>query len=236
MKIEGSVALVTGANRGFGKAFVQALLNAGAAKVHAAARDPAMIEPAERVVPVKVDVTNADDILTAVARCQDVNLLINNAGTIVRTPNALDPAAVDALRQEFAVNVFGPLQLTQAFAPVLKANGGGAVLNILSALSWISVTGAETYCASKAAAWSLTNGLRHVLTTQGTQVAALHVGYMDTDMARDLTVPKSDPLAVAKSALEAIGRGESEILADPGSVFLKKALGSGVYLKPMPRG
>jgi NAD(P)-dependent dehydrogenase (short-subunit alcohol dehydrogenase family) len=235
MKIKGSVALVTGANRGLGKAFVQALLSAGAAKIYAAARDPASIARTAGVVPVRLDVTSAEDIRSAAAQFRDVSLLINNAGISIRSPSALDPGSLDALRKEAETNVFGPLSLTQAFAPVLAANGGGAVLNVLSALSWVSITGAETYSATKAAAWSLTNGLRHVLGQQGTQVVALHVGYMDTDMTRGLPVPKADPIAVARDAIAAIENGEVEILADATSVQLKQALSAGVYLKPIAR-
>jgi NAD(P)-dependent dehydrogenase (short-subunit alcohol dehydrogenase family) len=235
MKINGSVALVTGANRGLGKAFVEALSRAGAAKIYAAARDPASIVPAAGVVPIQLDVTNPEHIRSAAAELRDVSVLINNAGIGIRAQSALDPTSSDVLRKEMETNVFGPLSLIQAFAPTLAANGGGAVLNVLSVLSWISVTGVETYCATKSAAWSLTNGLRHVLGEQGTQVVALHVGYMDTDMTRNLSVPKADPNVVATNAISAIESGEVEILADATSVQLKGGLSSGVYLKPIPR-
>jgi len=236
MKINGSVALVTGANRGLGKAFVQALSQAGARKIYAAARDPATIAAADGIVPIKLDVTNPEHIRSAAAEFRDVSVLINNAGISIRSPSALDPASSDALRKEMETNVFGPLSLVQAFAPILASNGGGAVLNVLSALSWVSITGVETYCATKSAAWSLTNGLRHSLSQQGTQVVALHVGYMDTDMTKNLPVTKSDPNVVARDAISAIEKGEVEILADATSVQLKQALSSGVYLKPLPRG
>ena len=236
MQITGSVALVTGANRGLGKAFVQALLNAGATKIYAAARNPETIEPVAGVVPIKLDVTSSADIQSAAARFKDVDILINNAGINTRSVDVLDPASIDTLRKEAETNVFGPLALVQAFAPILAANGGGAVLNVLSALSWVSMTGAETYCATKSAAWSLTNGLRHVLSQRGTQVVALHVGFMDTDMTRGLPVPKADPNDVARDALAAIAKGEVEILADATSVQLKQALSAGVYLKPLARG
>jgi NAD(P)-dependent dehydrogenase (short-subunit alcohol dehydrogenase family) len=234
MQISGSVALVTGANRGLGKAFVQALLDAGALKVYAAARDPSTMSPAEGVVPVKLDVTNPADIRAVANDLRDVSLLVNNAGISIHSPSALDPASLDALRKETETNVLGPLALTQAFAPILAANGGGAILNVLSALSWISITGAETYSATKSAAWSLTNGLRHALGGQGTQVVALHVGFMDTDMTRGLPVPKADPGEVARAGIAGIEKGELEVLADETSVQLKQSLSAGVYLKPIP--
>lgn len=236
MQIKNCVALVTGANRGLGRAFVQALLDAGASKVYAAARDPSKIPPAKGVVAVKLDVTDPADIRSAAGELRDVNLLINNAGVSIRSASVLEPASLDSLRKEIETNVFGPLALTQMFAPILAANGGGAVLNVLSALSWISLTGVETYSATKSAAWSLTNGLRHVLDRQGTQVVALHVGFMDTDMTRGLPVPKADPDDVARAAIAGIEKGEAEVLADATSVQLKQSISAGVYLKPLPRG
>lgn len=236
MQIKGSTALVTGANRGLGKAFVQALLDKGASKVYAAARDPATIVQAEGVVPIKLDVTNPADIYAAALNCRDVNLLVNNAGLSVRSAGILDSGSLHTLRQEIDTNVFGPLALTQAFSAILAANGGGAVLNVLSALSWVSMTGVETYSATKSAAWSLTNGLRHVLSQQGTQVVALHVGFMDTDMTRGLPVPKADPNDVALAGVAGIEGDEVEVLADATSVQLKQGLNAGVYLAPISRG
>lgn len=236
MKIQGSTALVTGANRGLGAAFVQALLEAGATKVYAAARDPSGIAAAGGVVPLKLDVTNADDIAAAAAAAGDVNLLINNAGIMAGERDILGAASLAALRKEFETNVVAPLALSQAFAPVLAANGGGAIVNVLSALSWVSLTGTETYSASKAAAWSIGNGLRHVLRERGIQVVSLHVGYMDTDMTRGLPVEKSDPHAVARATLAAVNAGELEVLADGVSAQLKQGLSAGVYLQPIARG
>ncbi|OVZ65323.1 short-chain dehydrogenase [Pigmentiphaga sp. NML080357] len=234
MQIKNSVALVTGGNRGLGKALVQALRNAGAAKVYAAAREPSTISTSEGVVPVRLDVIDPSNVRALANELRDVNILVNNAGIIIRSPSILDPASLESLRQEAETNVLGPLALAQAFAPVLAANGGGAILNVLSALSWISLAGVETYSATKSAAWSLTNGLRHALSGQGTQVVALHVGFMDTDMTRALPVQKADPEEVARAAVEGIERGESEVLADATSAQLKQALGTGVYLSPVP--
>jgi NAD(P)-dependent dehydrogenase (short-subunit alcohol dehydrogenase family) len=231
VNIQNSVALVTGANRGLGKAFVQALLGAGAKKVYAAARDPATIAPMDGVIPLKLDVTNSDHISAAARDCGDVTLLINNAG-IMRGAGLLDVSSLDSARAEWETMCFGPLALSQAFAPILAANGGGAILNVLSALSWISIPGAATYSSAKAAAWSLTNGLRNELSGQGTQVLSLHIGFMDTDMIRGLEVPKADPHEVARRALEGVQQGEVEVLADSTCVQLKQGLGAGVYLQP----
>ncbi|HEY9109034.1 MAG TPA: SDR family oxidoreductase, partial [Roseateles sp.] len=202
MQLRNAIVFITGANRGLGRAFAQAALAAGAAKVYAAARDPASIDLAG-VVPVALDVTDADQVATAAAQCGDVTLLINNAG-ISQSVGVLAADAIDVARHHFDTNVFGVWALTQAFAPVLKANGGGAVLNVLSVLSWVTLPGLAPYSASKAAAWALSNGLRAELKAQGTQVTSLHVGYMDTDMTRGLETPKSSPADVARAALAGV--------------------------------
>ena len=228
MQVKNSVVLVTGANRGLGQAFVNALLEAGAAKIYAAARDASSITLAG-VTPIQLDVTNAADIAAAAARCTDVTLLINNAG-IGRGSSFLAPGSADAARAELETNFFGPLALSQAFAPALKANGGGAIVNVLSVLSWLNLSGAATYSASKAAAWSLTNGLRGELRPQGTQVVGVHVGYMDTDMTRGLDAPKANPLEVARQTLAAVEAGQDEVLADELSRNVKQGLSASVYL------
>ncbi|MEZ5226741.1 MAG: SDR family NAD(P)-dependent oxidoreductase [Acidimicrobiales bacterium] len=158
MKIEGAVALVTGGNRGLGAALCAALLERGAAKVYAGAREPASVTM-DGVVPVRLDVTSDADIAAAVERCGDVTLLINNAGILTGTAAMADDPEGKG-RAEFDTNVFGPLAVTRAFAPILAANGGGAIVNVLSVLSWFSTPGSALYCASKAAAWSLTNATR----------------------------------------------------------------------------
>lgn len=228
MQVKNAVVLVTGANRGLGQAFVNALLEAGAAKIYAAARDASSITLAG-VTPIQLDVTNAADIAAAAARCTDVTLLINNAG-IGRGSSFLAPGSADAARAELETNFFGPLALSQAFAPALKANGGGAIVNVLSVLSWLNLSGAATYSASKAAAWSLTNGLRGELRGQGTQVVGVHVGYMDTDMTRGLDAPKANPLDVARQTLAAVEAGQDEVLADELSRNVKQGLSGSVYL------
>jgi len=222
MQLKNAVVFITGANRGLGRAFAQAALAAGAAKVYAAARDPASID-LPGVVPVALDVTDADQVATAAAQCADVTLLINNAG-ISQAAGVLAADAIDVARRHFDTNVFGVWALMQAFAPVLKANGGGAVLNVLSVLSWLTLPGLAPYSASKAAAWALSNGLRAELKAQGTQVTSLHVGYMDTDMTRGLDAPKSSPADVARLALEGIEAGTFEVLADDISRQVKQSL------------
>lgn len=222
MKLENAVVFITGANRGLGRAFAQAALAAGAAKVYAAARDPATID-LPGVVPVTLDVTDPAQVAAAAGRCTDVSLLINNAG-ISRQGRLLADDGLDAARAELETNFFGPWRLARAFAPVLWAQGGGAVLNVLSVLSWVSLPGVATYSASKAAAWSLSNGLRHELKGQGTQVTSLHVGYMDTDMTRGLEAPKSSPADVARLALAGLEAGAFEVLADDISRQVKQSL------------
>ncbi|RZL37599.1 MAG: SDR family oxidoreductase [Rubrivivax sp.] len=222
MQLKNAVVFITGANRGLGRAFAQAALAAGAAKVYAAARDPASVD-LPGVVPVRLDVTDGDQIATAAAQCGDVTLLINNAG-VSQGAGVLAADAIATARSHFETNVFGVWALTQAFAPVLKANGGGAVLNVLSVLSWVTLPGLAPYSASKAAAWALSNGLRGELKAQGTQVTSLHVGYMDTDMTRGLDAPKSAPADVARLALEGLEAGAFEVLADDISRHVKQSL------------
>lgn len=224
MQIKDSVAFVTGANRGIGQAFVQALLDGGARKVYAAARNPESIQ-IPGVTAIKLDVTSLEDIAAAAAACGDVTLLINNAG--ISDPEGgflLQPGSAAALQRELQVNAFGPLQVSQAFAPVLKSNGGGAILNVLSVLSWISVPGAASYCASKAAAWSISNGLRHELQGQGTQVTSLHMGVVDTDMGRGHQGEKIAPANVVRQALAGIEAGQPEVLADDTSRQVRAGL------------
>jgi NAD(P)-dependent dehydrogenase (short-subunit alcohol dehydrogenase family) len=206
------------------------LLAAGARKVCAAARDPAAVTIAG-AVPLKLDVTRADDIAAAVAACPDLTLLVNNAG-IARGSSFLAAGSADAARAELETNFFGPLALSQAFAPVLKRNGGGAIVNVLSVLSWLNLTGAATYSASKSAAWSLTNGLRNELRAQRTQVVGVHVGFMDTDMTKGLDAPKASPKDVVAQVLAAVEASHEEVLADDLSRQVRQGLAAerGVYL------
>ena len=227
MKIRDSVAFVTGANRGIGLAFVQELLAGGARKVYAAARQPERITFAG-VERVRLDVTNPEDVAAAARQCTDVNLLINNAGIALRT-GFLAPDSVEASRSEMGTNYYGPLLLSRAFAPVLAKNGGGAIVNLLSVLSWVA---AGTCSASKAAEWALTNWLRTALREQGTQVVGVHAALVDTDMRRGLPLPKVKPVDVVRQALSAVEAGRDEVLADDLTRQVKAGLSDreGIYL------
>lgn len=221
MRINGSVALVTGANRGLGERFVQALLERGASKVYAAARNPDTITT-PGVVPIALDVTDPAAVRAAADVARDVTLLINNAGSSTRA--GLPDGDLDAFRLEMETHYFGTLAMSRAFAPVLARNGGGAVLNVLSVLSWIALPSSAAYSAAKSAAWALTNALRLQLAEQKTLVTALHVGYMETDMAAHVDGPKSDPAAVARAALDGVEAGRYEVLADAISTRVRAAL------------
>jgi NAD(P)-dependent dehydrogenase (short-subunit alcohol dehydrogenase family) len=230
MNIKDSVVLITGANRGLGLSLAKALLQAGARKVYAGARNPASVTQ-EGVQPLKLDVTSAADIAAAVQACADVSIVINNAGVDLGSP-VMAPGTDKALRSELETNLFGPLALSQAFAPVLARNGGGAIVNILSALSWVNKTEHATYSITKAAAWSLTNGLRNELAAQNTQVVGVHVGYMDTGMTEGIDAPKADPDEVAKTIVAAVEAGKDEVLADGTAQYVKAELSAerGIYL------
>jgi NAD(P)-dependent dehydrogenase (short-subunit alcohol dehydrogenase family) len=224
VQIEGSTALVTGANRGLGRRFAEALLLRGA-RVYAAKRSPALVD-LPGVIPIQLDITDAASVAAAAAATGDVSLLINNAGS--STGASLLGGSLDDIRLEMETHFFGTLAVTRAFAPQLAAHGGGAILNVLSALSWFSFPASGAYCAAKSAEWSLTNSIRQELAAQGTQVSGLHVGYMDTDMTRHISAPKSDPAVVAEQALDELEAGHAEILADERSRKLRAALSGGI--------
>jgi NAD(P)-dependent dehydrogenase (short-subunit alcohol dehydrogenase family) len=222
MKLQDAIVLITGANRGIGLAFAEVALARGARKVYAGARSPSSITT-PGVVPVKLDVTSDQDVADAARICADVTLVVNNAG-IGRAGGLLKPEASEAARAQFDTNVFGMLRMMQVFSPVLAKNGGGAFLNVLSVASWINSGAMTAYAASKAAAWSLTNGLRNELRSQGTQVLGLHVGFVDTDLARGLDVVKVSPRSVATSAFDGLEAGASEVLADERARMVKHGL------------
>jgi NAD(P)-dependent dehydrogenase (short-subunit alcohol dehydrogenase family) len=233
MEIQGSVAFVTGANRGLGLAFVKELLRRGAKKVYAGVRNPAAIA-LPGVVAVKLDVTDPASVSAAAARCGDVTLLVNNAGIGRVNAGALDPGVIESAREIFETNFYGMVRASQAFAPVLSANGGGAIINVLSDATWFARPMLTAYSASKSAAWSFTNALRSDLREKGTQVLALHVGFLDTDMTRGLDVKKNDPQQVAARSLDALESGGEEVLADAETNAVKQSLSSGraYYLDP----
>jgi NAD(P)-dependent dehydrogenase (short-subunit alcohol dehydrogenase family) len=224
MNIENCIALVTGANRGLGKAYTDALLVAGAAKVYAGARDPASVAITDtRLVPVKLDVTHDSEVHAAAAACTDVNLLINNAGIMLASP-MLAEGSEAALRAEMEVNVFGVLRVVRAFAPVLAKNGGGAIANMLSVVSWFVFPFNATYCASKHAALAVTEGVRMQLKAQGTQVVAVYAGFIDTDMAAGFDREKTPPRQVAERTLAGIREGLNDVHADERSEAIWQAV------------
>jgi NAD(P)-dependent dehydrogenase (short-subunit alcohol dehydrogenase family) len=223
MKISGSTALVTGANRGLGRAFVQALRDAGCAKVYAAARTAETIARDTVVEPVRLDITKTEQASSAAALCQDVDILINNAG-VARFKPALGAPTMEDARAEIETNYLGTLAMCRAFAPVLKKNGGGVLVNMLSVVSFFNAPMQGSYCASKAAEWSLTKAVRFELRAQGTLVIGVYAGYIDTDMTADLAAPKSSPADIAARVLEGIGSGTEDILADERSRTVFAAL------------
>jgi len=214
MKIAGCTALVTGANRGLGRAFIEALRRAGAAKIYAAARNKAGIIQDAIVTPVRLDITKADGVSSAATTCADVNLLINNAGVARFTP-AVGTPTIENARLEMETNYFGTLSMCRAFAPVLKQNGGGILVNMLSTVSFFNAPTQATYSASKAAAWSLTKAVRFELHAQGTRVIGVYAGYIDTDMAADVkNAPKSSAADVAGRVIDGIEAGAEDFFVD----------------------
>lgn len=244
--IEGSTALVTGANRGIGAEFVRELRKRGARRVYAASRTSGVSrtsgisrtpgitrtdaehhrsageEQPAVVSDLLLDVTDPRQIEQAAVRADDVDLLINNAG-VASGQNLVD-GDLSSIRHEVEVDVFGPLALSRAFAPVLASNGGGTILNVLSAAAWFASPGATAYAMAKAAAWAMTDGLRVELAAQGTHVASLVMAVVDTDMTRGMSVPKLSPATLVTRALDGLDAGTTEILADELSVSVKEGL------------
>lgn len=216
--IEGSVALVTGGNRGIGEAFVRALIAGGAARVYVGARDPAnadhlVAEGGGRIVALKLDVSQPDQIVEAARTATDVSILVNNAGAFLNQ-RLIGAETIDAAREEMEVNYFGLLGMCRAFAPVLKANGGGAIVNVLSSGGVVAVPAMGGYSPSKFAARAASTSIRAELARQGTSVSALIVGSVDTRMAAHVGGAKERPEDIAKIGLSAIKRGLDEIDTD----------------------
>ena len=212
MRIAGSVALVTGANRGLGQVYARELVSRGAARVYGAARNAAAVtEPG--VTPIQLDITDPDRVAQVAEECPDVSLLVNNAG-ILKYSTFLGAPDLDSARAEMETNYFGTLRMCRAFAPVLKANRGGAIVNMLSVTSFYTNPFNASYGASKAAGWSLTNGVRLELHHQGTLVVAVHAGFIDTDMAALTNAPKVSPESVAQQVFDAVEADQVEVLAD----------------------
>ncbi len=228
MKIKDSIALVTGANRGIGRAFVDALLNMGAKKIYATARDiTALAElkaaEGERIVPVQLDVTRPEMINAAAKKAGDVTLLINNAG-VAMFAGLIAAGGLEAARAEMEVNYFGPLNMTRAFAPILAANGGGGVVNLCSIASYVNFPVLGSYSASKAAVHSLTQAVRAELAAQATQVTGVYPGPVDTEMAENLPMDKTPPWEVAEAVLAAVEAGEEDVYPDAMSVEIHDGL------------
>jgi NAD(P)-dependent dehydrogenase (short-subunit alcohol dehydrogenase family) len=219
VNIKGSTVVVTGGQRGLGKAIVDELLHRGAAKVYATARAP---KPSEdpRVVSVELDVTRPDSVAELAVRASDAEIVINNAGVL--GASKLLTSDIEEVRAVFETNYFGALRVAKAFAPILADNGGGALVDISSVLSWVGGFGG--YGDSKAAIWSLTNSLRIELEKQGTLVTGVHLGYTDTDMTTGFDVPKNNPRDVARQILDGIERDDAEVLADDMTRQIKAAL------------
>ncbi|SDI86715.1 SDR family oxidoreductase [Nonomuraea jiangxiensis] len=227
MHIDTAVAIVTGGNRGFGRHLVAQLVERGA-KVYAAARKPESVD-VPGALPLRIDLNDPDSVTAAAQVATDVTLLINNAGISTRT-NLLD-GDLDQARLDMETNFFGPLGMTRAFAPVIERNGGGAILNVLSVLSWYHPPQLSAYSAAKAASWAMTNASRLQLEPRGIQVAGLYVAYMDTDMAADVPPDqKSDPALIARKTLDELAAGATEILGDD----LTRSVKSGLSAPPTP--
>ncbi|MCZ6860762.1 MAG: SDR family oxidoreductase [Alphaproteobacteria bacterium] len=227
MNIKGSVALVTGANRGIGQAFVKALLERGAAKVYAGMRDTKGYNPAANVEAIQIDITNEADISAAAKNCSDVSLLINNGGVNHNT-SLIAHSDIENARTEIETNYFGSLNMCRAFAPMLKANGGGAIINMLSILARVNLPLMGSLCASKAAALSMTQGIRAELAGQQTTVIAVMPGAVDTRMSDNFPPPKADPKDVAAEVLDGIEAGVEEIY--PGD--MAKGVSQGLAADP----
>jgi NAD(P)-dependent dehydrogenase (short-subunit alcohol dehydrogenase family) len=212
--LEGRVALVSGANRGIGAAFVSGLLEAGAKRVYAAARNPqtlaGLAESDGRVVPIALDTTDDTSVQQAAVRLGDVDLVVNNAG-VLRGGRLIAAPDLAAARQEMEVNYFGLLRMSRAFAPILAANGGGTLINLLSILARVASPAGGGYSASKAAALSLTQAVRAELRAQGTRVIGVLPGFVDTAMTEGISAPKIPPGEVVRATLDALLTDQDEV-------------------------
>lgn len=213
-EIKNAVALVTGANRGIGRAYAERLAQAGAARIYAGARDLSslgdLIATYPAIVPVYLDVTDPQSIAEAASRARDLNLLINNAG-IARRGGVIAPESLDGAREEMDVNYFGLLQTSRAFAPVLAANAPAAIVNVLSILSLMGIPRSGTYSASKAAALAATRTIRAELRAKGVHVLGVMPGYVDTDMTAGLDGDKMTADEVVRESFAALERGDEEV-------------------------
>lgn len=217
--VAGKVAVVTGGRRGLGAALVDELLARGARKVYSTARS-AYVDDRPEVVTAELEVRSAESVAALAEAAADAEIVFNNAGVLL--PSALLTGDIENATRTFDVNVFGPLRVARAFAPILAANGGGALVNMHSVLSWLAGSGA--YGASKAAAWSVTNSLRVELAAQHTQVVGVHAGFIDTEMVSAVERPKASPAEIAARIVDGLEAGDAEVLADDVTVTVKAAL------------
>ena len=233
MRIKDFVVFVTGANRGLGLAFATEALRLGAKKVYAGVRTPADTDTPD-IIQIKLDVTDSASIAAAAKRCEDTTLLINNAGIARLTNSVLDPQMITDVREIFEINFYGMIAVTQAFAPILATNGGGAIVNVLSDSAWFSRPLLAAYSASKSAAWSFTNALRIELKGQKTAVVGVHVSFMDTGMTHGFEMKKIHPNEVAEAALIGVETNSDEVLVDDFTKQVKNSLSSkdAVYFNP----
>lgn len=223
MDVTGQIALVTGANRGIGRQFVLELLERGASKVYATARRPESLDIDDpRVVPLRLDLLDHESVAAAAAAAQDVTLLINNAG--IATGATLVTGDLADVRRELDTHLWGTLDVIRELRPALAANGGGAIVNVLSALSWFVAPGTGSYAIAKAAEWSMTNGVRLELAGQGTLVQGVLLGAADTDIAAGYDGPKIDPREVPRTSLDGLAAGSIEVIVDDWTAMVKASL------------
>ena len=227
MDITDQVALVTGSNRGIGRRFVDELLARGARKVYATARrtdtpEARDLAALDRVEVLRLDITDHASVVAAARTASDVTLLINNAGIATSTP--LVTGDLDALRREMDTHFWGTLDMIREFAPTLAANGGGGIVNVLSALSWFSYPGNGGYASAKAAEWNMTNGVRQDLAAQGTLVQGVHLGAADTDIMAGYDGPMIDPALVPRASFDGLAEGAIEVVVDEWSAMVKASL------------
>lgn len=223
MDISGQIALVTGANRGIGREFVRELLDRGASKVYASARRAESLDFSDsRVVPLRLDLLDHASVLAAAETAHDVTLLVNNAG--IATGATLITGDLEESHREMDTHLWGTLDVIREFSPVLATNGGGAIVNVLSALSWFAAPGTGSYSAAKAAEWNMTNGVRLELAAQNTLVQGVLLGAADTDIAAGYDGPKIDPRDVPRRSLDGLAVDSIEVIVDEWTAMVKASL------------
>lgn len=224
MKIKNAIALVTGSNRGIGKALVGALIEAGAGKIYATARDTTELNfdgGNTEIIPLQLDISNHNRIQEITSQTNDVTVLFNSAGIL--DFGAILDVPLDLIKRNFETNFFGTLAVSRSFAPVIEANGGGAIVNTLTLLSLASMPGFAAYNASKAAAWSMTLSLRASLADRNIDVHGVFPGAVDTDMLKGIEIPKTSPEDVSRAIIEGVTEGQEDIFPDPMSVDVYRA-------------